>query len=1018
MTIKPVLVPDHDAAALRGLIDRFADATTGPVKRQLTESVESGVTEGVKKMSPQQQHDFDRMRYGAMSRKEYDAKWKKPLKSDDEVIYGKKKSVAEFAPPDSGDGGGDDDGFDEDTLRKLAAQWFNGDEDPQVERLLAAAGWEIGQDEGYDDEPGVFVVLSGDDDGRSYMSWPAEELRSDVAEARPDVEEGINEDLSPEIKKLNKTYKKLFSIIAYDKNGKKLMSGPKAHKEVSRQLGVDPSDMDEYLRLEYYDFFDTVNKEWDKQKGNRKEHYSNEIYGKVDEDPTKIKEARPDVMRHGGDKTVRVVKKGGKPVGEIGIDAGPGGNGDYYVKLYDGTYDAAGFDTAEEALEELRYAVKQMSEGPETGIGSKLPKSDIETFGLQKGRPYKLNPPQDWKPGDRKRAVQQLIPTQDKKDHIRSRLGKHVAPALPESDAAQDKDLSEKLGALRPKLGTGRDIGKSVRNWRKQRGLSESNTQDKTDPNFFRKFSNLIAEAEQQVNEVSRRGFLKGLAGFAANASVPAPVVKMLSTPAGVSGLTVAAGLALLKGVQDHLDQFDAEDDDDYIDAQEDMASQLGFEGDDEEGIYATDQMTDLLDLYSENPNKAAEQLIQHIQSRAIDPADVKASFQSRADDPTDWRYHDRKDSSTAADAASMPTPGLGTTAAGIANKAASSTGNAVKQLPKAAAALPAPTKPEFEIPANQKSKVKVPVEQDKEGVSEDSYKDNRGTFVDRIVGEIMNYQSLNDTNPKFADLSSAVKSKLKSLGEIKAKQIYQQALKQAAELSGQQDVAEGSENNPVVNAITRRIMLQRTDLLSKYGPEKVGQAIDEVADFVGDVEEIGSSDVSGWVRHVEQMLGNMESDVAEQQVDELSPKTLGSYIKKSSADAAERQGEVSGRNQFGKGAEFAVKAFYGDRIQPNPTRTDPRIAKRQAGVDQAVDRLTAEDVAPAFKPGDRVMYLNGFATVVAQDGDAYGIRIDGKPGTQMVPADQIRKPSYDESVAESIDPVEQLRADIRRFAL
>jgi len=445
-------------------------------------------------------------------------------------------------------------------------------------------------------------------------------------------------------------------------------------------------------------------------------------------------------------------------------------------------------------------------------------------------------------------------------------------------------------------------------------------------------------------------------------------------------------------------------------------------------------------------------------------------------------------------------------------------------------------------------------------GVAEGLGKDTSGTFVDRVVGEIMNYQSLNDTNPKFADLSSAVKSKLKSLGEIKAKQIYQQALKQAAELSGQQGVAEGilkefapsdsggddgddgfdedtlrklaaqwfagdedpqverllaaagweigqdegyddepgvfvvqsgdadgrsyiswpaeelrsdvaeatmsraakgyekygkegmqalaragregraldpvrqkydrydetaesgitedAENNPVINAITRRIMMQRTDLLSKYGPEQVGQAVDEVADFVGDVEEIGSSDVSGWVRHVEQMLGNMESDVAEQQVDELSPKTLGSYIKKSSADAAERQGDVTGSNQFGKGAEFAVKAFYGDRIKPNPTRTDPRIAKRQAGIDQAVDRLTAEDVAPAFKPGDRVMYLTGFATVVAQDGDAYGIRIDGKPGTQMVPADQIRKPSYDESVAESIDPVEQLRADIRRFAL
>ena len=166
------------------------------------------------------------------------------------------------------------------------------------------------------------------------------------------------------------------------------------------------------------------------------------------EDQNVAEAGKPDVMRHTGDKTVKVVKRGGKPVGEIGIDAGPGGNGDYYVKLYDGSYDAAGFDTAEEALEELRYAVKQMSEGPETGIGSKLPKSDIETFGLQKGRPYKLNPPQDWKPGDRKRAVQQLIPTQDKKDHIRSRLGKHVAPVLPEQDVAEGSENNPVVNAI------------------------------------------------------------------------------------------------------------------------------------------------------------------------------------------------------------------------------------------------------------------------------------------------------------------------------------------------------------------------------------------------------------------------------------------------------------------------------------------------------------------------------------------------------------------------------------------
>jgi hypothetical protein len=61
--------------------------------------------------------------------------------------------------------------------------------------------------------------------------------------------------------------------------------------------------------------------------------------------------------------------------------------------------------------------------------------------------------------------------------------------------------------------------------------------------------------------------------------------------------------------------------------------------------------------------------------------------------------------------------------------------------------------------------------------------------------------------------------------------------------------------NSPVAGAITRRILMQRHDLLKQYGPELVGAAVDNVADYVGDVDEIGSSDVSGWVMQVERML-------------------------------------------------------------------------------------------------------------------------------------------------------------------
>ena len=101
-------------------------------------------------------------------------------------LYNQKHGVAEgslkeFAPV-GGDNDGDD-GFSEETLKQLAAQWYNGNEDPEVERTLEVAGWEIGQVED-DDEPGVFVVLAGDINGNSYIQWTEDELRQGMAEAR------------------------------------------------------------------------------------------------------------------------------------------------------------------------------------------------------------------------------------------------------------------------------------------------------------------------------------------------------------------------------------------------------------------------------------------------------------------------------------------------------------------------------------------------------------------------------------------------------------------------------------------------------------------------------------------------------------------------------------------------------------------------------------------------------------------------------------------------------------------
>lgn len=244
----------------------------------------------------------------------------------------------------------------------------------------------------------------------------------------------------------------------------------------------------------------------------------------------------------------------------------------------------------------------------------------------------------------------------------------------------------------------------------------------------------------QEAEGMSRRGFLAGLASFAASAAVPEPVVKLLSTPAGVANLPIPAGIALLKGVRDHLDQYSAEDDDDYFEAQESMAEMLGYEGDDEEGIYPTDQLYTLLDLYEENPEQAAAQLIKQIQSKSIDPADVKSSFKSRADDPSDWRYQNRQereftggyddDPKVSAQEPLQKLAAAPSTLARAAMLAKAGTDTLSKidnpQYANDTPALPAPAKPEFDLTPNLKSKEKVPVRRKDDDAMSEKLGDNR----------------------------------------------------------------------------------------------------------------------------------------------------------------------------------------------------------------------------------------------------------------------------------------------------
>ena len=79
---------------------------------------------------------------------------------------------------------------------------------------------------------------------------------------------------------------------------------------------------------------------------------------------------------------------------------------------------------------------------------------------------------------------------------------------------------------------------------------------------------------------------------------------------------------------------------------------------------------------------------------------------------------------------------------------------------------------------------------------------------------------------------------------------------KRDMERFGESTEDSSTSSEAVERAVLNRIMVAHTDLLKQFGPEKVMQAAEEVAYNVGDVDEIGTSDVSAYVNQVRQILG------------------------------------------------------------------------------------------------------------------------------------------------------------------
>jgi len=144
----------------------------------------------------------------------------------------------------------------------------------------------------------------------------------------------------------------------------------------------------------------------------------------------------------------------------------------------------------------------------------------------------------------------------------------------------------------------------------------------------------------------------------------------------------------------------------------------------------------------------------------------------------------------------------------------------------------------------------------------------------------------------------------------------------------------DSNDSHPAEGAIRWRILRQHPELVGKYGPVRIMAAIEDVAHEVGDVEEIGSSDVSGWVKEVVHALesGNYDHLDSDADNDELNE------IKKLAHGKNEEELE-EGWKTWALGGAAAIAAMLGisHMEYENAIKSDPQLAKLNSYLERAI---------------------------------------------------------------------------------
>ena len=306
------------------------------------------------------------------------------------------------------------------------------------------------------------------------------------------------------------------------------------------------------------------------------------------------------------------------------------------------------------------------------------------------------------------------------------------------------------------------------------------------------------------------------------------------------------------------------------------------------------------------------------------------------------------------------------------------------------------------------------------QGVTETHDEDDRAVLRNRIVADVLNFYSLNDRIPSIKEFSRPVRAKLNALEFDERSTVFRQAVVQALKLLGKQGMSaaltldehgdpwEDPNYDPRGGGETRspeqiaKDNAEHAILSKKLGLKNTNKLPDIKDDMLKMMNHFmrqhsEKKDVTETADGVKYGVFAKGGSIGSQKFKDDPVKTFDTK-EEATADARRRRSGLSKGERGYYGMGYVVKPIRGEVDEGMIDNIKNTV--RAANYDRLARRSNSQAVAGG-----------GLAP------PAQFRALSDKGDQRAQKAQDIRKGDAAQQVEEGIDPIEQLRADIRRFA-